>query len=86
MCVSGRRLKVLWGKAQTTPSLGVKGQQTLAPVPGLPAGECPHYSGFDIGALPITAMFLFVIQLLIVVLLDIIPLALETFAQPLYSE
>ena len=40
VCVSGRRLKVLWGKAQTTPSLGVKGQQTLAPVPGLPAGEC----------------------------------------------
>ncbi|XP_064391088.1 pre-mRNA-splicing factor RBM22-like [Halichondria panicea] len=41
LIVKGRRLKVLWGKAQTTPSLGVKGQQTLAPVPGLPAAPPP---------------------------------------------
>ena len=36
----GRRLRILWGKAQSMlPAPGKKGGMELAPVPGLPEGK-----------------------------------------------
>jgi len=41
LSLSGHRLKILWGKSQAAlPTPGKKGGRELAPVPGLPEGNC----------------------------------------------
>lgn len=41
LILKGRRMKIMWGKSQgQQPAPGKQGGTSLAPVPGLPGGQC----------------------------------------------